>query len=217
MIGIIYHVVEKDTNRAIKVGSTIQSLEKRWRTYDKSRYSNHFLKEIKRIESGDLDAYDLKDSFCLFLWHLVASEHLEAVAQDTFQKGPLSNQFSPLVQKYIGFDAWEGSRLAGNAGNKIVVENKLGFLSPSFDRTSAARMGGRKSVDSGHLRRISSLGGKVSGKIQGKKNVESGWIKKVQKTGLGLGGKIGGPKGMHIRWHVKRGVVSPTCKLCITR
>jgi hypothetical protein len=28
------------------------------------------------------------------------------------------------------------------------------------------------------------------------------------------GGKVGGPKGMHIRWHVNRGIISPSCSMC---
>ncbi len=215
MIGIVYHVVHKDTGRVVKVGSTIRSLKVRFRQPDyKNRYKNYFLKEVKRIESNDLDVYDPEDSFCPFLWHLAAAEHVEMVRQNTYRIGVLSNQFSPLWQKCIGFDAAEASKVAGSLGAKISVEKKLGIHSADFDRVSSGRKGGLANVESGHLQKISSLGGKACGPVVGKRNAESGWMKKVQQMGLGKGGKIGGPKGMHTRWHTNRGIVSSNCKFC---
>ena len=51
---------------------------------------------------------------------------------------------------------------------------------------------GRRNVQSGHLQRISSLGGKVGGKTQGRKNVESGHLSKLnsQKWMCTTTGKI---------------------------
>jgi hypothetical protein len=178
MIGYVYHVVDKITEEVVKVGSTVRALDVRWREYDKVKYSNHFLKLAKTIEDDSED----------FLWHLVASEHMEILRVGTFRNGPLSNQFSPLDQKYFGLTS-EFSVIGG-------------------------QIAGRMMVESGHLQRISSAGGKACGAVIGKRNAESGWMREVQKLGLGLGGKIGGPKGMHTRWHVRRGIVSPACSLC---
>jgi hypothetical protein len=214
MIGIIYHVVDKNTNNVIKVGSTTKTLEKRWWTYDKKRYPNHFLREVKRIESSELDLYDKNNPLCPFLWHLVAAEHMEMVRQNTFRIGSISNHISPLQQKAIGFDAWENAKIGGYASGPLSVQNKTGINNPSFDRVTNGRKGGLSNVKSGHLQRISAAGGRASGVVQGRKNAESGRMREVQKLGLGLGGKIGGPKGMHTRWHVRRGIVSPACSLC---
>lgn len=214
MIGRIYHVVDRATNQTVKVGSTIRTLEERWKTYDKEKFSNHYLELVKEIQNNDFDYYDPNDANCPFLWHLLASEHLEMIKCGTYQNGPLSNKLSPLVQKYIGFDAVEASKLGGRIGGLLSRDTKIGIHSPNFNRSSTGRKSGLKNVKSGHLKSISSLGGKASGPISGKRNAESGWMLKVQKMGLGKGGKIGGPKGMHTRWHVNRNVVSPNCKYC---
>jgi hypothetical protein len=57
--------------------------------------------------------------------------------------------------------------------------------------TKASRSkGGKKNVESGHLKSIQSMGGKIGGKISGRMNVESGHLKSIQS----MGGKIGGKK-----------------------
>ena len=215
MIGIIYHVIDKTSGETVRVGSTIRSLGVRWSMYDKKKFSNHFLLEVKRIESSDIDVYNKENPHCSFLWHLVASEHIEMIRASTYRTGPLANQLSPLQQKYIGFDGWEIAR----QGGLISKQKKAGVFGLSFEeRLVACQKGGeivgRMNVESGHLQSISSKGGKVAGAIIGKRNAESGWMKEVQQMGLGKGGKIGGPKGMHIRWHVRRGIISLTCAHC---
>jgi hypothetical protein len=180
----------------------------------KKKFSDHFLRLVKEIESSEFDWYDPENSDCPFLWHLVAAEHMEIARMRTLNNGPLSNKLSPLVQKYIGFDANESAKIGGKLGGIKQRDEKLGIHKPDFDRISAARKGGLANVASGHLRSISSAGGKASGAIVGKRNAESGRMREVQKMGLGKGGKIGGPKGMHIRWHVNRGIVSPACIHC---
>jgi len=214
IIGRIYHVVNKVTGVVVKVGSTIRSLEKRWEFYSKN-FSNHFLLLVKEIESSEEDWYDSDNSDCPFLWHLAAAEHLEICRMRTINSGPLSNKISPLVQKHSGFDANEASKAGGLIGGAITRDKKLGIHNPNFDRRAASRKGGLRNVESGHLKSISSKGGKVAGSLVGTRNRESGWMKKVQLMGLGKGGKIGGPKGMHTRWHVNRGIVSNQCKYCV--
>lgn len=70
-------------------------------------------------------------------------------------------------------------------------------------------------------------GGLIGGRISGRKQVENGigmFAPGYDKT---KGGRVSGPingrkvglayglKNNHIRWHVKRGVVSPSCSLCV--
>lgn len=214
MTGYVYHVMDKMNGEVVKVGSTTRPVEERWKEYNKTRYFNHFILEVRVLESSELDWYEPGNSDSPFLWHLIAIEHIEMLKQGTFRKGNLSNKISPLVQKSVGFDGLKMASIGGKIAGKLSVENKTGIHSPSFDRKANGYLGGIKNVESGHLQRISSAGGKASGAIQGRKNAESGRMREVQKMGLGLGGKIGGPKGMHTRWHVRRGIVSPTCKLC---
>lgn len=183
MIGYIYHVVNKTTNEIVKVGSTIRSLRVRWSEYDKQKYSNHVLKLAKIIDDSSDD----------FLWHLVAAEHMEILKVGTFRKGPLSNQFSPLDQKYFGLDQQFAS-----AGGLIT---------------------GLKNVESGHLKAVSSRGGLACAALmeKEKKGIFSPNYDRVaagRKFGK-ISGKVGGPKGMHVRWHVNRGIQSSNCKHCI--
>ena len=218
--GRIYHVVDKSTNKVIKVGSTTRLLSQRFRQSDyKNKYTNHFLAEVKTFKSSDLDWYDPKDSSCPFLWHLVCAEHIEMLKMDTYRKGPLSNFFSPIDQKVFSkFGLSELSSLGG-------------------------KIGGRTNVNSGHLKSISSKGGSAGGPSNGKKN---GLVLAQQGRGIcaagmaSKGGKVGGPKAgriavdsgqlnslrtfehqskasqssNHIRWHLNRNIINPSCRLC---
>jgi hypothetical protein len=247
--GHIYHVIDKKTNRVVKVGSTIASLDRRFNSKYKRKYADHFLKEAYHIESSESDWYEKGNPFCPFLWHLVASEHLEIVRQNTFDVDSFSNKVSPLTQKYSGFDGSIWGKIGGKIGGKISgkervesgvlarcrtpehqaqagkisgllsVKNKTGIHSPDFDRVSASRKGGLKNVESGHLKSISSAGGKVSGLTQGRKNAENktGFcgrsVEKMASQGQKLG-LVHGQRAMHIRWHVNRGLTSPNCAHC---
>ena len=246
--GFIYHVVDKTTGEVVKVGSTIQKLTQRFNSLYKKKYPNHFLSIIKTLQSSELDWFEPRDSFCPFMWHLVASEHIEILRCGTFNSSPLSNKQSPLDQKFFGFDAQIAGRIGGKIGGKIggrisgpinirkikrttehqikagkaagkkSVEDKTGIHHPNFDKVTAGRKGGIRNVESGHLQRISSAGGKVSGAIQGQKNKESGHMAAIGRSVpyevRRINSMKGGPIGMHIRWHINRGIVSPDCKLC---
>ena len=174
IIGKIYHVVDNTTNEVIKVGSTIRRVEQRFNQTDyKKRYTNHRIVEVKRIESTDLDWYDSKDAYCPFLWHLVASEHIEMLRAGTYRSNALSNLLSPLLQKYYSkFGLSEFSSIGGTRG-------------------------GQSNVFSGHLRSISSKGGKSGNPSVKRRN---GLNLMKQKRGVfapgiaSLGGKMGGPK-----------------------
>lgn len=88
---------------------------------------------------------------------------------------------------------------------------------------------GNKNKESGHwdrVRLLSNVDISALGKAQGRINVESGHLKRLDqgkknaaKPGymnlLGkLGGKKGGPAACHLRWHINRGIVNPSCSLC---
>lgn len=220
IIGRIYHVVDKTTGEVVKVGSTIQTLAKRFGTGYKRKHSNHFLREVRIIQSGDFDWYKKGDSYCPFLWHLVTAEHIEMLAMDTFRKGPLSNQESPLDQKFRGFDGSEYGRIGALATSRetrvrggITTGQRnaaSGYMSklgknPLYRETHVqnGRIAGRKRVESGFFSsEHQSKVGRISGKISGRKNAESGHCARI----AGLGG--------HTRWHVKKGVISKSCGLC---
>jgi len=203
IIGRIYHVVDKTTGEVVKVGSTIRSLEQRFKHYDyRRKYTNHFLKEVRVMQSSNQDGYEKGNAYCPFLWHLVASEHLEMLKMKTYEKRPFSNRLSPLYQKFFGFDGSEFGRLGGQSKSK----NKLAHCIKQ----------GRLNVENGHLRRICIEGGKT----QGRRAAQSGQIAKVgHKQGYknaSIPGRMRllGTFAMHNRWHLKRGIISVACKLC---
>jgi hypothetical protein len=105
IVGRIYDIVDKTTGEIVKVGSTIRSLKKRFSYPDyRTKYVNHFIREFKTIQSSDADWYEQGNPFCPFLWHLVASEHIRMLEAGTYRKDRFSNKWSPLNQKYHGFD-----------------------------------------------------------------------------------------------------------------
>jgi hypothetical protein len=68
-----------------------------------------------------------------------------------------------------------------------------------------------------------------NGKIQGDRNRDSGFLEKIRRKGkrlgaFSLGGKRGGATNVksglafklpHLRWHVNRGIINPSCKFCM--
>jgi hypothetical protein len=218
-IGKIYHVVDVATGRVIKVGSTIREVAQRFAQSDyKNRYTNHSIVEVKRFESSEQDWYDSRDAYCPFLWHLVAAEHMEIVRQGTFGIG-LSNRLSPLVQKF---------------------NSKLGLSELSSE---GGKLGGKEHVRSGHLRAISSKGGRSRTQESKRRNGLQLLLNKRGVFAPGIaaqGGRVGGPKAgrlavesgqlaglrtfehqssasksaNHNRWHVNRNIVNPKCLLC---
>jgi len=217
--GRIYHVVDKTTGEVVKVGSTIKSLNRRFQGQDyQRRYKNHFLLDVRTIESNDADWYEKGNSQSPFLWHLLAIEHLEMIKANTFQKSRLSNQESPLLQKFNGLDGFIGGRLGGiiAGGSKEGRErmSKLGKNISHTERVRRARVAGFKNAENGHCARIAHLGGLVGGLKGGKKNAESGHCARIARLGGLVGGKIGSAKTNHIRWHVKRNKVNSDCEHC---
>lgn len=267
-IGRIYHVVDKTTGEVVKVGSTIRPICKRWNTYNKNKYNNHFLKEVRIIKSSEFDLYDKNDPYCPFLWHLVAAEHLEILRMGTFNKGSLSNKISPLTQKASGFDGSVAGRIGGTAAGitntasgrvrtmwslessiksgLAAVERGDGIHALTFEQRREAgikggNIVGKKHVDSGWAKMLGntygptngkklvddgfcSVAGKIGGKVSFEKGVGVfGMTKEYRHESSVKGGETSGLNNVknghafslpHIRWHVKRGIVSPICKFC---
>jgi hypothetical protein len=229
IVGRIYHVVDKTTGAVIKVGSTIQSLRKRFCGWDyQKKYKNHFLKEVRILNSTDLDWYEPKNLTCPFMWHLVAAETLEAIRMNTFEKGSLSNQMCPLIQKLHGLGGDYGSlggRISGPRNGRAAFENKIGIFAPDFDRSAVSRMitpaklaAKRKNLEKARTKEHQIIAATAAGL----KNIESGWIlelgKKQGKRNAESGhcAKIAmlGAAGGHIRWHVNKGIISENCPYC---
>lgn len=226
-IGLVYHVVDKTTGSVVKVGSTITTLACRWKYYNKNKFSNHYLKEVHRIVSSELDWYEKGNSRCPFLWHLIASEHLEIIKQGTWKKGKLSNQVSPLDQKYFGYcDAHLDTARMGALNQSREDKARGGYIQGPIQ--------GKKNLESGLWARVVSLGGRASGKSKslaklaanaknggrfGRWSVESGHLADLrtpehQSRAGKAGGRKGGPAANHLRWHVKRNIVNQNCSLC---
>ena len=265
-IGRIYHVVDKTTDEVVKVGSTIQTLENRFDSTYRKKYSNHSLKEARTIESSEYDWYEPRNGYCPFLWHLVAVEHLEMLKMGTFRKGPLSNLQSPLDQKFRGFDGISFGPSGGFISGRKNVESghiaRLGRSGVGGRRAHELhpdlfKQIGQKNIDSGHIQALGRKNVETgwldkirdpeassrNAKIQGLKNVETGHMDRMREkltfNILSEAGKKGGAKAgiiavqtgqlaknrtpehqryaSHSRWHVKRGIVSPTCELCKER
>lgn len=128
-----------------------------------------------------------------------------------------------------------------------------GSANPAEHVLKAHSIAGRRNVETGHLQKISSAGGKAAakflletstearkkgGRISGQAHSQSGHIQALGKKYGGKfltpevhakAGRIGGRKNAdsgqiqtiqltanHIRWHVKRNVVNPSCPNCVT-
>ena len=95
---------------------------------------------------------------------------------------------------------------AAITGRRAVESGQLAQARTREGSIKGGLKAGGQHAESGHMSKI----GKMHGPIQGKKNVESGLLEKIRPAA----GRKGGPIGMHNRWHVRRGIVSATCKIC---
>lgn len=219
VVGRIYHVVDKTNGEVVKVGSTIVSLRRRFQSHDyKKRYTNHFLSLVKEIRSSQLDWYEKNNRHCPFLWHLVASEHLEMLAANTFKITYLSNQISPLDQKFSGFYGSSGGAIGGRivGGSKEGRErmSRLGKSITPEERVRRARVAGLMCAASGHIQRLQKQFLGVGGLVGGKRNAESGHCARIAYLGGLAGGKTGSAKTNHIRWHERRNKFDINCSHC---
>jgi hypothetical protein len=219
IVGRIYHVVDKTTGEVVKVGSTIQSLHRRFQGLDyQKKYTNHFLRLVKEIRSSDEDVYEKKNPYCPFLWHLVAAEHMEICRAKTYKKTKFSNLVSPLAQKFRGLDGVIGGSIGGPlvGGSKRgrAWMSKLGKSISPEERARRARISGLIAVSSGQIYEMQKAGWGKGGLVGGRRNAESGHCARIAHLGGLAGGKIGSAKTNHIRWHQRRGIVSSSCAHC---
>ena len=187
-IGRIYHVVDKATQETVKVGSTTQFLSQRFNAAYRRKHSNHFLREVRVIESNEFDWYKKGDYDCPFLWHLAAIEHLEMLKMNTYRKGPLSNKQSPLDQKAFGFVAGVAGTIGGQIGGKIggkingrkrVESGALAALRTPEHQSKAGKAAGRLSVENKTGIHHPNFDRVAASKKAGQKNVESGHIYRI--------------------------------------
>jgi hypothetical protein len=128
---------------------------------------------------------------------------------------------------------WSGHRQAmREAGRKAVESGRLATVAASGGRVSGPKTGpllgrknvesgqiqalGRRNVESGHLDRIRSFeaqsrGGRKRGPILARENVASGFASALGRRNAESGVL---DKARHTRWHVNRGISSPSCSLC---
>ena len=218
-IGIVYHVIDKTTGEVVKVGSTIQGLKRRFQGLDyQRRYTNHFLKAVRMIESSELDWFEKSNPLCPFLWHLVAIEHIEMLKMGTYRKGPLSNRISPLDQKSCGLDGHIGGAIGGSlSGGSEEGRRRMSVIGKSIsheERVRRARVAGLMNVASGHIFNIQKENLGKGGLVGGLVNAESGHCARIAKLGGLAGGKKGAAIANHIRWHKKRGILKVGCVHC---
>jgi hypothetical protein len=88
----------------------------------------------------------------------------------------------------------EGRQRVRESGLKAHNSGQLDIARTMRTKEGMARAG----VAKGNLLKICKAGGLVTGK----KNAESGRMREVQKT------------SNHIRWHINRDLISPTCVFC---
>jgi hypothetical protein len=114
-------------------------------------------------------------------------------------------------------------------GKKNAESGHLARIATAEVRAKGGRTSGQNHVASGHIQEL--------GRTQGKKNVESGRLagiitQEIRARGGRASGRLkvesgeiyrmptpescakGGLFGNHIRWHSKRNIVNPACKLC---
>jgi hypothetical protein len=79
----------------------------------------------------------------------------------------------------------------------------------------SGRANGRRNVESGHLARISKLGGRKKGDLRLKLNGRNwGLTGGLIAAERGQVGRVAGRRALCIRWHKNRGIVKPGCITC---
>ncbi len=108
---------------------------------------------------------------------------------------------------------------AGIQGRKNVENGQLAKVRTRTGSTKGGQTQGRKNVEDGLIQSLGRIYGckaAQSGQLrelnriqgQGRKNVESGLLRSIAAAG----GRAS--TANHLRWHVKRGIVSPACGFC---
>jgi hypothetical protein len=157
MLGYIYGIVDNQTKRIVKIGSTIKRPSRRFSQTDyRTKFVNHSVVTLRVMRSGGLDWYEKGNPDSPFLWHLIAAETLAIFHYGTFLKDKYSNLAIPLLQKLGGFDGARGGLIGGKIGGKAAA--KVNMASGQF-REFQRR--GRQSHNIGHWARASGHASKL--------------------------------------------------------
>ena len=113
-----------------------------------------------------------------------------------------------LIQGQKNVETGHIRRLGLMSGKKAVESGRLAQIRTPEHQAKAGRIQGKRNVESGFLARLRTPEMMARAwKAAGKKAVESGQLAGIQAKG--------NLAANHSRWHVKRGVVSSGCSLCI--
>lgn len=146
--------------------------------------------------------------------HAVAHKILEQCAPEL--KSPptlwIESQTSEVQAKAGRANSVENKSKAGKISGHKHFERKTGIFSPNFDKKLPGRIGGRIAQTS--LKKNSK--GLYSQEVRAKGRLAA--VAAHKSRGTGVYSKEMQVKGAlhshHIRWHVKRGLVSGACSLC---
>lgn len=110
---------------------------------------------------------------------------------------------------------------AGKAAGRFAVEHKLGFHALTAEQRRAAGLkGGALRAEAMRLNPIHTPEGSLrGGQVTGERNRISGHMAAIGKQWAAINSQTENAKNgrlrfLHERWHVRRGIVSPTCQLC---
>jgi hypothetical protein len=139
------------------------------------------------------------------------------IATENQRKASRQNGYASIerLQTYLTFEVLSE---AGRKGGMRNVESGHIYRLPTPESCRAGgRSAGRLAVTRGQLARVRTpescaRGGQTSGLILGKKNVESGFLASLRTPEHQRAASMA---STHRRWHVKRGIPSPKCKLCV--
>lgn len=189
MIFRIYDVVDLISGKVIKIGSTYQTLEKRWASKD---YQRNVKYEICRLVlAREFEWPDADKEFGIILARV--REQIRIGQQHLWRdetKDNRSNYEQPVSTLMKGFD-WSVISIAGgiassqkkaNTGQDIEIGKRIGSIY------------GPRNADSGLMSRI----GKIYGHINGMKNVENGQLAKLRTPEHQ---SFAGRAAAHARWN----------------
>jgi len=198
MKGIVYGVLNSETDRIEKVGSTIKSLRQRtagYRHHEDWFSENHTLIPLRIVEHEDTEFFPVL---------LKSVENMEIVRNRTWKEDGGRNILSPLLQ-WLNHPSME-TEIARYGGQRSVEVGSYKFTRDDQKRGNAAlsyeerARGGRKQGLKNCLLpgRMSFLGKLADSSAKSK----AGKSRRDKLTSL------------HIRWHVNRGIKSLDCILC---
>jgi len=183
--------------------------------------------------SEELNALETFWIHCYKTWHEDGGMNLSLPGTSDYKNiGRMASREDKIRAGILGGKANIASGWALKLGQESVESGHLSLSTTKETRSKGGQKGGPRRFELwGSPRTIegSRKGGLTQGPISGRKAVLSGQLKSVASLGGKIGGPIGGKKkspaktaacqqnaivGRHTRWHVKRGIINPNCKLC---